>query len=90
LVEPICSSAIEGTPDRVLRILWEFWSSLLERKSDGKNIFIFSTDKGRKAQDDIEKAWKDLYNHYSEILSEDMGKSLTKFVHEASEKLERN
>jgi DNA-binding MarR family transcriptional regulator len=61
---------------------------LVTRRTEGKNSLIYTTEKGKELQKDIEKAWKDLYNRYSEILGKEDANDLTASVHNAVEKLE--
>lgn len=83
------SQVLHMTPSTITRFVDKLVSKgLLERKIEGKNIFVLPTNKGREVQADIEKALHDLYCRYSEILGEDVGKSLTKIIHDAGEKLE--
>lgn len=62
---------------------------LVTRKSEGKNSFIYSTEKGKEQQKDIEKAWLSLYHRYSEILGYEEGDKLTETVNDAVNKLEK-
>lgn len=62
---------------------------LVIRKSKGKNSFIYSTEKGMEHQKEIEKAWKDLYERYSEILGYEEGEKLTEITNAAVNKLQR-
>jgi DNA-binding MarR family transcriptional regulator len=59
------------------------------RRSEGKNSFIYSTEKGKEHQKEIEKAWLSLYNRYSEILGYEEGDRLSKLVDDAVNKLEK-
>lgn len=62
---------------------------LLVRRTEGKNSFIYSTEKGKEHQKEIEKAWLSLYNRYSEILGYEEGEELSKLVNNAVLKLEK-
>jgi len=62
---------------------------LVQRKSEGKNSFIYSTEKGIEHQKEIEKAWLNLYNRYSEILGYEEGEKITEIVNDAFNKLEK-
>lgn len=62
---------------------------LVIRKSKGKNSFIYSTERGMEHQKEIEKAWKDLYERYSEILGYEEGEKLTEITNAAVNKLQR-
>ena len=62
---------------------------LVTRKSEGKNSFIYSTEKGMELQKEIEKAWKDLYDRYSEILGYEEGEELAKTTNDAVSRLEK-
>lgn len=41
----------------------------LVTKSEGKNVYVYSTDKGRGLQKDIDSAWESLYEVYSKALT---------------------
>ena len=62
---------------------------LIERKVNGKNSLIFLTDAGEEIQDEIKRAWKDLFDRYSAILGVEAAKSLTKLTNESSLLLEQ-
>jgi DNA-binding MarR family transcriptional regulator len=62
---------------------------LVLRKSEGKNSFIYSTEKGIELQKEIEKAWLGLYNRYSEILGYEEGEKITKITNDTFNKLEK-
>lgn len=60
------------------------------RKNEGKNSLIYTTAKGKRAQNAIEKAWESLYKSYSEILGQKEGDSLNRLIDKAGDKLEKN
>ncbi len=62
---------------------------LIERKVNGKNSLIFLTDAGEEIQDEIKRAWKDLFDRYAAILGVEAAKSLTKLTNESSLLLEQ-
>ena len=62
---------------------------LVVRKSEGKNSFIYSTEKGIEFQESIEKARANLYNRYSEILGYEEADKLAKIVNDAFNRLEK-
>jgi len=62
---------------------------LVTRKSEGKNSFIYSTEEGISKQNEIERAWKDLYERYSSILGYEEGNKLTELTNEAFNLIEK-
>lgn len=62
--------------------------ALVTRKSEGKNSFIYSTEKGINHQREIEKAWMDLYDRYSKVLGYEDGGRLAELTNKAAKKLE--
>ncbi len=64
------------------------YKGLLIRKSQGKLTKIFSTDKGKGLEIEISKAWKNLYQRYSNVLGAEGGDELTRLIDEANRKLE--
>jgi DNA-binding MarR family transcriptional regulator len=59
------------TPSTITRFIEKLESKqLVARKSEGKNVYIFNTEKGLKLQEEIEKAWSRVHESYTDILSE--------------------
>lgn len=61
---------------------------LLNRKNDGKNSFIYLTDKGLELQTEINKAWTNFHLKCLNALGEDEYKSLTKVINNACESID--
>jgi len=58
------------TPSTITRFVQSLESKeLLSSKSDGKNAYIYSTEKGMLLQDDIIKAWESMHGIFEEILT---------------------
>ncbi|WHZ00773.1 MarR family transcriptional regulator [Neobacillus sp. YX16] len=62
---------------------------LVTRKMDGKQTLISLTEEGEKVYLQFRVSLKELFNSYSEILGREFSKDLSKTLHEASNKLER-
>lgn len=62
--------------------------SLAKRESQGKMSFIYSTEKGKLLQGEIEKCWKNLYERYSIILGNEQGTEFSNQICEIAKKLE--
>lgn len=62
---------------------------LVTRKMDGKQSFITLTEEGEKVYDQFRDSLKELFSSYSEVLGREFSKDLSKTLHEASNKLER-
>lgn len=77
------------TPSTITRFVDKLVvKGLAERKVQGKMSHIHPTQAGIEIQTDLEKAWKDLYRTYSDLLGEEEGKALTKATHLAAGQLE--
>lgn len=59
-----------------------------ERKIEGKNSYVCSTEKGKELQTLIDTAWANLHSAYSEKIGTDEAKDLTLKLSEIAEKLE--
>lgn len=56
---------------------------------DGKQTRISLTDEGEKVYHQFRVSLKELFTNYSEILGDEFSKDLSKMLHEASNKLEK-
>ena len=61
--------------------------NLVERRIDGKNSFIFSTEKGKELQESINIAWNSLEKALNEKLGEEESKKMVETLNWASERL---
>jgi DNA-binding MarR family transcriptional regulator len=61
----------------------------VEWTSEGRNTFIFPTQKGKDLKPIIAKALKNLYDKYCEILGEDFAVKLTADIYQANETLRK-
>ncbi|BCN31775.1 MarR family winged helix-turn-helix transcriptional regulator [Anaeromicropila herbilytica] len=61
---------------------------LLNRKIEGKNSYIYLTDKGRSLQDDIKKAWSNLHQRYAELLTKEEYDQLITMMNSVANRLE--
>jgi len=58
------------TPSTITRFIEKLENKgLVSRKSEGKNVYIFKTEKGMLLQPEIEKAWLHVHEIYSDILT---------------------
>ena len=58
------------TPSTITRFIEKLENKgLVSRKSEGKNVIIFKTDKGLLLQPEIEKAWTHVHEIYADILT---------------------
>ncbi|MEH7072787.1 MarR family winged helix-turn-helix transcriptional regulator [Neobacillus drentensis] len=62
---------------------------LVTRKMDGKQTHISLTDEGEKVYHQFRTSLKELFTGYSEILGREFSIDLSKMLHEASNKLEK-
>ncbi len=61
---------------------------IVSRKQEGKQVYIYPTDKAKELNKQIADCWKNLYDGYSKVLGQEAGDNLTHFIHNACEKLE--
>lgn len=62
----------------------------VRKEGQGRNTFIHPTESGLSMEEPIAKAWKRLYERYSEILGQEAGNELTGITAKACAKLEQN
>ncbi|MGG3562413.1 MarR family transcriptional regulator [Neobacillus rhizosphaerae] len=62
---------------------------LVTRKMDGKQTHISLTDEGEKVYHQFRVSLKELFVGYSDILGREFSMDLSKMLHEASNKLEK-
>lgn len=83
------SGHLQLAPSTVTRFVDTLVSrSLLERKSEGKNVGLFPTTSGLNLQPSITEAWQSLHQKYSEILGINEGDALAITIDLAAKKLE--
>ena len=63
--------------------------SLVNRKMDGKQTLISLTEEGEKVYQQFRFSLKELFTSYSDVLGREFSEDLSKMLHEASNKLER-
>lgn len=76
------------TPSTITRFIDKLENSgHLERRIEGKNSFIYSTEKGKGIQPDINRAWTNLHDRYKVNFGEEGCKELTDILNTACAKL---
>jgi len=76
------------TPSTITRFIDKLENSgHLERRIEGKNSFIYSTEKGKGIQQDINRAWTNLHDRYKVSFGEEGCKDLTNILNIACAKL---
>lgn len=82
------SAQMQLTASTVTRLIEKMeHRGFLERKPVGKFTKVFPTEKSRKLNNKIHTAWSSLYQRYSNLLGEELGKKLTTAVYKASQAL---
>lgn len=77
------------TPSTITRFIDKLENKdLLMRKTDGKNAYIYLTEKGTLLQQDITMAWHNLYEIYAEILTDEERKEFISTMNKIVNKLE--
>jgi len=76
------------TPSTITRFIDKLENSgHLERRIEGKKSFVYSTEKGKGIQSDIDRAWTNLHARYKDLLGEDGCNELTSILNKACAKL---
>lgn len=57
---------------------------LVERVQEGRSVFIYPTEKGQELRGPIEKAMKNMYERYYEVLNKDFSEKLTVDINKAN------
>ncbi|AJY77974.1 MarR family transcriptional regulator [Paenibacillus beijingensis] len=63
---------------------------LVERNVQGKNVYLYPTDKSKELLHTIRNASKNLHLRYDEILGKEFADQLTENLERSSEKLEKH
>lgn len=61
--------------------------NLAKRKQEGRTVFIYPTEDGKKMKRKIDRALTDLYTSYCELLGEEFAVKLTADIHKANQLL---
>lgn len=61
----------------------------VERKQEGRNVFVFPTEEGEKLKEKINEALADLFERYCKVLGKDFAIQLTADIHKANEILKQ-
>ena len=78
------SKHMQLTPSTVTRLVEKLEArGFLERNIIGRSTEIHPTSKSLELNDKIKEAWKNLYNRYSNLIGENMGKELTQKINNA-------
>lgn len=59
----------------------------VERVQEGRSSFIYPTQEGKNLKTEINKALKNLYKSYCDVLGEEFAVKLTSDIHKASESI---
>mgnify|MGYP001291948018 CR=1 FL=1 len=78
------------TPSTITRFVEKLEGKrLVSRKTNGKNVYICTTEKGLLLQSEIIIAWNDLHAVYEDILTEDETRQFIEISRKLLEKLEK-
>ncbi len=67
-----------------------FNKGFLTRKTEGKTVKIFATDRGSELKTPIAQAWERLYHRYADVLGQEEGDALAHLIDESAQKLTLN
>jgi len=78
------------TPSTITRFVEKLEGKrLVSRKTNGKNVYICTTEKGLLLQSEIIIAWNDLHAVYEDILTEDETRQFIEISRKLLQKLEK-
>ena len=84
------SQHMKLTPSTVTRLVEKLEArGFLERQIRGRSTEINPTAKGLELNDKIKKAWRNLYNRYSNQIGENEGKELTQKINNALDNISK-
>ncbi|QAA33791.1 MarR family winged helix-turn-helix transcriptional regulator [Clostridium manihotivorum] len=82
--------ALHITPSTITRFIDKLENSgYVNRRTEGKNSFIYSTEKGMELQKDINRAWSNLQQRYSKSVGKDEYVKVTEMINSVCSKLEK-
>ncbi|GGE55798.1 MarR family transcriptional regulator [Pullulanibacillus camelliae] len=77
------------TPSTVTRFIEKLkGKGLVISKQEGRTSLIAPTEKGLQLQKDLESAWDNVHQRYTDILGKQEADQIIALIHEAGEKLE--
>lgn len=83
------SEQMQLTPSTITRLIEKMeQKKLLERKSTGRTTEVYPTEKSKKLDIKIKRAWKNLYKRYSDLIGEEVAKRLTVNIYDTVKKIE--
>ncbi|MCB1175318.1 MAG: MarR family transcriptional regulator [Leptospiraceae bacterium] len=77
-------------PSTITRLIEKLEAAeLVERKKDGKNVYVYPGKKGALKFEQAKKAWQELLANYTKKLGKKEAEELTRLAYRAVAKLER-
>ena len=89
--QKIVGEMLHMTPSTITRFVEKLENKgLVARQTDGKNVHLFTTEKGLALQPEIVKAWESLHDCYSGILTPEESEQFFSIVNKLICQLEDN
>lgn len=89
--QKIVGEMLHMTPSTITRFVEKLENKgLVARQTDGKNVHLFTTEKGLALQPEIIKAWESLHDCYSGILTPEESEQFFSIVNKLICQLEDN
>lgn len=89
--QKIIGEMLHMTPSTITRFVEKLENKgLVTRKAGGKNVHLFTTEKGTRLQPVIITAWRSLHNSYSGILTPEEAEQFIGTVNKLISKLEES
>jgi len=87
--QKIVGEMLHMTPSTITRFVEKLENKgLVARRTEGKNVHLFTTEKGLALQPEIIKAWEQLHDSYSNILTKEEGEQFITIVNKLINQLE--
>ncbi|MGV6846572.1 MAG: MarR family winged helix-turn-helix transcriptional regulator [Lutibacter sp.] len=83
------SFQMQLTPSTVTRLIEKLeYRGLVFRKHLGRITEVYSTEKGQNLQDNLKKAWLNLFERYTNVLGKEYTQNLTAEIYKSAQLLE--
>lgn len=79
-----------SAPSTIARFVEKLeYKGYVKTVSDGRLSLVYLTDQGRKFNKEVEHSWNELHQAYEAILGHEASEQLSKYLNEATDKLQK-
>lgn len=90
IVQKDLADALNLAPSTITRFINKLErQGLLERRTEGRSVHVYPTERGLALRPTIAAAWKALYERYTAILGQEAARDLTRAIDDAVTELEQ-